>query len=114
MGPLFSGVLMLILGGSLSIVIFVVAVILNYRSLLPRSTMGLARFAILTSASFWIGGGACGIVVALLADKSGTLETQTEVLIFLGASFLGGLTIAVLVSRMCWKSTAGSRAHKSG
>ena len=108
MGPLFSGVIMLILGGGVSFVVFGVALIVNYRSERPRSTARLVVMALSTSASFWVGGAISGIIVGWLLSDHGTLPSGGAVCSFFAVSFLGGLIAGATASRLCWRLTEQS------
>jgi MFS family permease len=103
MGPLFSGMFMLVMGVFVSIVVFGVASIVNNRSSKPRSKSRLALLALITSASFWTGGAVCGLVVGWLLSDHGMLNNTTAVLSFFVASLVGGLIAGTLVSRLCWR-----------
>lgn len=105
MGPLFSGIIMLILGGGVSLVVFGVALIVNYRSKRPRSTARLVIMALLTSASFWVGGAISGIIVGGLLSDHGVLLNGAAVLSFFAVSLLGGLIAGATAGRLCWRLT---------
>lgn len=108
MGPLFSVVIMLILGGGVSLAVFGVALIVNYRSERPRSTAKLVIMALSTSASFWVGGAISGIIVGWLLSDHGVLPSGAAVLSFFAVSLLGGLIVGATVSRLCWRLTGPS------
>jgi len=105
MGPIFSGIVVLVLGGIVSLAVFGIALIVNNKSPRPRSKTKLVLLAVSTSASFWTGAALCGLAVGWLLSDHGMLQSSTAVFDFFGMSFVGGLIAGTLAGRLSWRLT---------
>jgi hypothetical protein len=104
MGPLFSGIAVLLLGGVVALVIFLAAALSSRARGRAFAFLPLAAFSAMAAAGFLLG---CVLGVLVLMPLAGgkTLTSSIAVFGYLGAVFASGCIVAILAGRACVKLT---------